>query len=72
MSASKDDKYVAASSPAAYLMWHILKKGFQAGGVLGVGAVVPTLFLYKKIRSPAPLLRAVGYCATTLTAGSGS
>ncbi|GLC47044.1 hypothetical protein PLESTB_001438700 [Pleodorina starrii] len=69
---TESDEYVAPSSPAGYLMWHILKKGFQAGGVIGVAAVVPALYLVKKVRDPVALLRAMGYSAITVTAASGS
>ncbi|EFJ46457.1 hypothetical protein VOLCADRAFT_93294 [Volvox carteri f. nagariensis] len=65
-----NDEYVAPSSPAAYLMWHILKKGFQAGGVVGVAAVIPALFILKKVREPVSLLHAMGYSTLTVTAAS--
>ncbi|GIL88896.1 hypothetical protein Vretimale_16880 [Volvox reticuliferus] len=69
-SSAKNDEYVAPTSPAGYLMWHIVKKGFQAGGVVGVAAVVPAMFLFKKVREPTALLRAMGYSAVAVTAAS--
>ncbi|KXZ44118.1 hypothetical protein GPECTOR_73g639 [Gonium pectorale] len=72
MAAKADDEYVSPSSPAGYLMWHIIKKGWQAGSVVGVAAVLPTMYLIRKVRDPTALLRALGYSAAIGTAATGT
>ncbi|PNH11996.1 hypothetical protein TSOC_001126 [Tetrabaena socialis] len=72
MSTPMADEYVPPASPAAYVMWHILEKGFQAGSIIGVAAVVPTLFLWRKVREPAALLRAMGYSSLVGVAATGT
>ncbi|GFR51058.1 hypothetical protein Agub_g13380 [Astrephomene gubernaculifera] len=66
------DEYVAPASPAAYVMWHIVKKGFQAGSVIGVAAVLPAMVLWKKVRDPTALMRALGTSAVTGAAATGA
>lgn len=65
------DDYKAPASPAAYVYWHILQKGWQAGSLIGVAGVVPVLALWKKVRDPATLLRAINYSALSGTAATG-
>lgn len=36
-----DNDYVPGRFATSELMWHILKKGWQAGSVVGVSVVVP-------------------------------
>lgn len=64
------DDYKAPASPAAYVYWHILQKGWQAGSLIGVAGVVPVLALWKKVRDPATLLRAINYSALSGTAAT--
>ncbi len=67
----EDDDFKPPAYPAASLYWHILQKGWQAGSVTGAVGVVPFLAIYKKVRDPATLLRAMNYSAMAGTAASG-
>lgn len=66
----------APKYPAVHLFSHVLQKGFQAGSVIGVVAVVPAVLLLKRGATEVPpLLRAantLGYSAAAGTALSGA
>eukprot|EP00198_Chlamydomonas_reinhardtii_P012916 XP_001702253.1 predicted protein [Chlamydomonas reinhardtii] len=65
--AHADDDYVPPSFPQAHLLWHIAKKGFQAGSFGGV-AVSGAVALATRNRDPGAFLRGVGYGALAGTA----
>ncbi|PNW87730.1 hypothetical protein CHLRE_02g143567v5 [Chlamydomonas reinhardtii] len=72
--AHADDDYVPPSFPQAHLLWHIAKKGFQAGSFGGV-AVSGAVALATRNRDPGAFLRGVGYGAlagTALSTGLGA
>ncbi|KAG2432655.1 hypothetical protein HYH02_006643 [Chlamydomonas schloesseri] len=68
---ANSDDFVPPSYPEAHLLWHIAKKGFQAGSLGGV-AVSAAYALATRNRDPGAFLRRVGYGAMAGTALSSS
>ncbi|KAG2422221.1 hypothetical protein HXX76_016201 [Chlamydomonas incerta] len=64
-----DSEFVPPSFPAAHLLWHIAKKGFQAGAIGGV-AVSGAVALATRNTDPGAFLRGVGYGALAGAAAS--
>lgn len=56
---------------AGMVLSHVLQKGFQAGGVLGLGVAAPAYCLYKKSFDPKLVTSTVAYSALGMTAFSG-